>query len=103
MKRKGELSPARIDRDWRHQIVLKANDCTEQSDMAMREFCTELSLCPRGHSYVENDLWMRVFCFAEKAHAETFQARFGGAWFDLARRRAGPGWSRLKESKKKFY
>jgi hypothetical protein len=25
---------------------------------------------------------MRVFCFAEREHAETFQAEIGGEWFD---------------------
>jgi len=103
MRRKGELSPARRDRDWPHQIVLKANDCTGENDTAMRAFCEDLTLCPRGHSYVDNDEWMRVFCFAEKAHAEKFQGRFGGAWFDPSRRRTGAGWSKLKEPKKKFY
>jgi hypothetical protein len=76
MRRKGELSPGRVNRAGR--IVLKANVCTGQNDTAMRAFCADLSLCPRGHSYVDIDAWMRVFCFAEKAHAEKFQARFGG-------------------------
>jgi hypothetical protein len=44
------------------------------NEMGMRAFCADLTLCPRGHSYVENDEWIRVFCFAEKAHAEKFQA-----------------------------
>jgi hypothetical protein len=37
------------------------------------------------------------------AHAEKFQVQFGGAWFDPARSRSGPGWTKLKEPKQKFY
>jgi hypothetical protein len=46
---------------------------------------------------------MQVFCFAEKADAEKFQAEFGGEWFDPARSRSGPNWSKPKEPKQKFY
>jgi hypothetical protein len=42
-------------------------------------------------SYVDNDEWMRVFCFAEKAHAEKFQAQFGGACSILREDEAGRG------------
>ena len=73
------------------------------NEMGMRAFCADLTLCPRGHSYVENDEWIRVFCFAEKAHAEKFQAQFGGQWFDPGRRRWGPGWTKLKSPTRKFY
>jgi hypothetical protein len=103
MRRKGELSPSRIDREWPHQIVLKANDCTGQQYNVIHSFCADLSLCPRGHSFVQNDEWMRVFCFAEREDAERFQAEFGGEWFDPGRRRTGPGWSKLKPPKQKYY
>ena len=32
----------------------------------------------------QDDEWMRVWRFAEKQHAEKFQAQFGGEWFDPA-------------------
>ena len=35
---------------------------------------------------------MRVFCFAEKEHAERFHAEFGGELFEPTRRRAETGW-----------
>jgi hypothetical protein len=103
MRRKGELSAARVDRDWPHQVVLKAKDCTGQNYTIIHKFCEDLSLCPRGHSYVDNDEWMRVFCFADKADAEKFKAEFGGEWFDPARKRSGASWSKLKPPKRKFY
>jgi|ERR1700738_5339582 len=48
MRRKGELSPTRIDRDWPHQIVLKANDCLGQNDSAKRTCCADPDLVSAG-------------------------------------------------------
>jgi hypothetical protein len=50
MRRKGELSPSRVDREWPHQIVLPADECVGQQDSVIAEFCADLSMCPRGHS-----------------------------------------------------
>src|SRR5437870_10877932 len=102
MKRKGELSPARVDREWPHQVMLPADQCLGQHNV-IAEFCANLSLCPRGHSLVVSDKWHRVFCFAEIAHAEKFQGRFGGEWFDPARRAGGNSWMKLKPLKQKVY
>lgn len=103
MRRKGELSRGRIDRDWPHQIVLKANDCRGQQYELIHKFCEGLSLCPRGHSFVENDEWMRVFCFAEKGGRREISGGVRRGRFDPARKRSGPGWSKLKEPKQKYY
>jgi hypothetical protein len=65
-RRKGELSPNRVDREWPHQIMLPANDVLGQNYNAVHAFCADLSLCPRGHSIVKDDKWHHVFCFAEK-------------------------------------
>ena len=103
MRRKGELSPSRVDREWPHQIMLPAEDCLGQQYNVIAEFCADLSLCPRGHSLGVSDKWQRVFCFADKAGAEKFQARFGGEWFDPARRARGNRWMKLKPPKQRFY
>jgi len=42
------------------------------------DFFRDLSLCPRGHFFWREDVGYVVFCFAERAHAEAFHARFGG-------------------------
>ena len=82
--------------------MLPADECLGQQYNVIVEFCAKLSLCPRGHSLVVSDKWQRVFCFAEKAHAEKFQARFGGEWFDPARRARGNSWMKLKLPKQRF-
>ena len=95
MRRKGELSPSRVDREWRHQIMLPAEECLGQQYNVIAGFCADL--------LVLSDRWQRVFCFAKKADAEKFQARFGGVWFDPAQRRRGYSWMKVRPPKQKFY
>jgi hypothetical protein len=102
-RRKGELSPSAIDGEWPYQISLLADDCTGSNYYTVNLFADALSVCTRGHSCCHDDRWHRVFCFKEKADAEKFQARFGGEWFDPARRGRGRRWAQLREPKKRFY
>jgi hypothetical protein len=76
--RKGELSKGTIDREWPHQVALRA----DHNYFTIRLFCEGLSLCPRGHSFRRDDIDMTVFCFAERAHAEEFQSHFNGEFID---------------------
>ena len=103
MRRKGELSPAGADRGWPHQIMLPSREVVGANYNVIHEFCRDLSLCPRGHSVVKDDEWHNVFCFADKEHAERFQARFGGEWFDPTRRGRGHRWSKIRPPKPRYY
>lgn len=49
---------------------------------AVRDFCKDLSLAPRGHSFAREDGWWNVWCFATREDAEKFQARFGGEFME---------------------
>lgn len=92
-RRKGELTGASIDRGWPHQVALPEGQCGA-NHAAIRDFCSTLSLCPRGHSIYFAGMWSHVFCFAQAEHAAAFQARFGGEPFDPRERGRGSGWSR---------
>ena len=48
MRRKGELSPAGIDRGWPHQVALPARFCERGGYQEIHEFCKELTLCTPG-------------------------------------------------------
>ena len=51
MRRKGELSPAGIDRGWPHQVVLPARFSQRGNGyQEIHEFCKDLSICSRGHA-----------------------------------------------------
>jgi hypothetical protein len=68
----------------RTKLRRPASQCGGRNYGTIRPFCDEyrLSLCTRGHSIRRDDLDMLVFCFAERAHAEKFQQRFGGDFLD---------------------
>lgn len=82
MRRKGELSNTALDRGWPHQIVLRASACVGAVDQRITTFCEGLSVAPRGHTYVSDDGYMRVVCFAVRKDAEAFQREFGGSFID---------------------
>jgi hypothetical protein len=88
MRRRGELSPAGIDRGWPHQVALPARFCENGGYKEIHDFCVGLSLCTRGHS-VCDDEWFHVYCFADADHAKKFQERFGGVTFDPSQRGIG--------------
>lgn len=90
--RKGELTPAGVDRDWPFQIArLHSLGTGKQSDL-IDEFCANLSLSPRGHSVVWESEWYQVYCFAKQEDAEAFLQHFGGEWFDPRERGRGHKW-----------
>jgi len=95
--RKGELSPAAVDRDWPYQVALPESACYGGGYKVIHDFCKDLSLCPRGHAVVHDDQWFNVYCFAEQADAEKFMKRFGGETFDPKQRGKGSNWARWKK------
>lgn len=83
VRRKGELSPADVNREWPHQVAVPEKISVGPSYKVVHDFCKELSLCPKGHAFKSMDReWWNVFCFAEREHAEKFKQRFGGEWFE---------------------
>jgi hypothetical protein len=78
--RKGELTSKGIDNLWPHQIALRASLTTGRQHDVVREFCKDLSLAPRGHTFFRDDEYVNVWCFSAKADAEKFQAQFGGEY-----------------------
>lgn len=97
MRRKGELSPAAVDRGWPHQVALPASACQADGYKKVHAFCAQLSLCPRGYAVFHDGQWFNIYCFAEAADAEKFKKRFGGEKFDPKQRGKGSNWARWKK------
>jgi hypothetical protein len=97
MRRKGELSPAQIDREWPHQVALLASACAGGGYKTIHAFCEELTLCPCGHAVFHDGQWFNVYCFAEAADAEKFLRQFGGEKFDPKQRGKGSNWAHWKK------
>lgn len=95
-RRKGELTPAAIDRGWPYQIALLQELSLGKLGSEQAEFCEKQKLlrCVRGHSVFYGDRHYNVHCFATKAGAEVFLERFGGEWFDPRERGKGLNWNR---------
>lgn len=90
--RKGELSPAGVDRGWPHQVALQEELCGGRYFEIHKSFNEGRSLCSRGHHVHYEPYGYRVFCYADKKDAEAFLWTFGGTWFDHRERGKGIKW-----------
>lgn len=90
VRRKGELSKHQIDEGWPYQVALPEVVSLGKANDVVREFCKELSLCNRGHTFRRDDQWFNVWCFADEEDALKFIARFGGEMIDVRNR---PRWA----------
>jgi hypothetical protein len=84
--RKGELSGHAVDREWPHQVALRAEQVAGKQYDVVHEFCRELTVCPRGHAVRRGDADYVVFCFAglgatEIAKSITSLRRASRCWF----------------------
>jgi hypothetical protein len=90
-RRKGEMSTFQIDNGWPYQVALPEAVSLGKANDVVRDFCKDLSLCPRGHTFRRDDEWINVWCFAEEADALRFIARFGGEMIAVEDRPRWPG------------
>ena len=95
MRRKGELSPAELDRLFPHQVALQTLAYREQfhRDLQTDAFRkAHPTMAPRGHSLVRGDSWWNVYCFSDRGDAEKFRSQFGGEWCLTEERGKGANW-----------
>ena len=72
----------------------KADKATGANWVEIREFCRDLSLCPRGHFFYRDAVGFNVYCFADRKHAEMFCSHFDGEIIDPKDR---PKWPKNAE------
>ncbi len=92
--RKGELTPAGVDRGWPHQVAVPEERCAGKFFDQHNAFCADLSRCHRGHSVHDGVKPYRVFCFADPDHARAFLEAFDGVPFYPEDRGRGVNWMR---------
>lgn len=96
-RRKGEISPAQLDREWPHQVAIpETRRLGHEQGIEIYTFCKPLSLAPRTHTVAIDGEWHIVYCFAVRTDAEAFRTRFDGVSFDPARRGQGHAWYRYR-------
>jgi hypothetical protein len=91
-RRRCEMTSAQLDRQWPHQIAVPAARTLLGEYHAALAFCAGMSLAPRGHSVVHNDIHYNVWCFAEAEHAARFKSRYDGIDFNPKDRGRGRNW-----------
>ena len=92
-RRKGELSPAGIDKGWPHQVAVPYDDCTGKNYGPPHAFIRGLSVCSRTHTVIDSGEKYFVFCFADVEDALQFKEAFSGIAFYPEDRR-GQNWNR---------
>lgn len=94
VRRKGELSTRQLDGGWPYQVALAAKLTTGKNHDVLHDFCKDLSLAPRGHTFVRDSEYTNVWCFGTEADAQKFIARLGGEMIDPKDRPRWPGKTR---------
>ena len=98
-RRKGEVTPAYVNRHYPHQVAIVAELATYRERGAqVTAFTRPLSLAPRNHFVMADDVHYSVYCFADRAHATLFLKEFGGEMVDPAELGRGTNWSLWRRS-----
>jgi hypothetical protein len=74
MRARGAVSPRRLEREWPHQVAIRADQLLGAQYHVVHEFCRDLSVAPRGHTIRRGDVDYVVFWVGELAHANLFRA-----------------------------
>jgi hypothetical protein len=78
-RRKGEITRARLQREWPHHVALSGDKVRGlKNSQVVRGFADTLLVAPLTYSVSRADVDLVVFCFAKPEDADTFCERFGG-------------------------
>ena len=78
MRYKGEISLARVKREWPHHVALPAGQVQGKNYDVVHGLARTLSVAPRTYHFRRDDVDHVVFCFADPADADLFRERFNG-------------------------
>jgi hypothetical protein len=95
-RRKGARTPQAIDRDWPHQVALKASFVAGANYATVEQAKSDLKGCPRSRHIRGGDVDYIIYCFQTPEAAAAFHQRFGGYSIEPKSGRKPRMWRELK-------
>jgi len=79
---KGKPSRTPFNREFPHRVLILADDMRGPALDGISAFHDDAGLPIKSRSARKDDKWYRLYCFAERRHALSFQLKFGGELLD---------------------
>jgi hypothetical protein len=90
-----------LNREFPHQVLILADNVRGRALDSISAFQDDAGVPIKSRSARKDDKWYRLYCFAERRHALSFQLKFGGELLDRPPRavqvialNASAGWAR---------
>ena len=78
MTRRGQPSRTVLDREYPHQVLVRAENLGGKTLDKVADFHVKLGISTKSRSIRKDDAWYTLYCFADPNHAKLFQVMFGG-------------------------
>jgi hypothetical protein len=78
MTRRGQPSRTVLDREYPHQVLVRAENLGGKTLDKVADFHVKLGISTKSRSIRKYDAWYMLYCFADPNHAKLFQVMFGG-------------------------
>lgn len=79
---KGEPSQTPFNREFPHRVLILADDMRGRAVDKVSAFHNNAGVPIKSRSARKDDNCYRLYCFAERRHALSFQLKFGGELLD---------------------
>ena len=78
MTRRGQPSRTVLDREYPHQVLVRAENLGGKTLDKVADFHVKLGISTKSRSIRKDDAWYTLYCFADPNHDKLFQVMFGG-------------------------
>ena len=79
---RGQPTRTLLNREFPHQVLILADNVRGRALDSISAFHDDAGVPIKSRSARKDDKWYRLYCFAERRHALSFQLKFGGELLD---------------------
>jgi hypothetical protein len=79
---RGQPTRTLLNREFPHQVLILADNVRGRALDSINAFHDDAGVPIKSRSARKDDKWYRLYCFAERRHALSFQLKFGGELLD---------------------